>query len=67
MNTLIFLVRTPLAKALGWTLIHLLWEGALIAALVGVALLVSRPVSARARYALACAGLLAMQIGRAHV
>ena len=60
MNTLIFLVRTPLAKALGWTLIHLLWEGAIIAALVGVALLVCRPVSARARYALACAGLLAM-------
>ena len=62
MNTLVFLVRTPLAKALGWTLIHFLWEGALIAALAGVALLLCRPASARARYAFACAGMLAMLV-----
>ncbi|HUP04198.1 MAG TPA: GWxTD domain-containing protein [Bryobacteraceae bacterium] len=53
------LVRTPLAKALGWTLVHSLWEGALIAILAGAALLLCRPASARIRYALACAGLLA--------
>src|ERR1039458_1297274 len=60
MNTLIVLVHTPLAKALGWTLLHFLWEGALIAALVSVGLLLCRPASARTRYALACAGMLAM-------
>jgi GWxTD domain-containing protein len=60
MNTLILLVRTPVAKALGWTLIHFLWEGALIAALIGVGLTLCRPASARTRYGLACFGLLAM-------
>ena len=63
MNALIFLVRTPLAKALGWTLIHSLWEGALIAALVAGGFLLCRPASARTRYALACAGMLAMLVG----
>ena len=60
MNALVFLVRTPLAKALGWTLIHSLWEGAVIALLVGAGFLLCRPASARTRYALACAGMLAM-------
>ena len=60
MNTLIVLVHTPLAKALGWTLLHFLWEGALIAALVSVGLFLCRPASARARYGLACVGLFGM-------
>jgi GWxTD domain-containing protein len=62
MNALLFLVHTPIAKALGWTLVHSLWEGALIAALVAAGFLVIRPASARSRYALACAGMLAMLI-----
>jgi GWxTD domain-containing protein len=62
MNTLVFLVRTPLAKALGWTLVHSLWEGALIALAVGAGLLLCRPASARTRYALACGGMLAMLV-----
>ena len=60
MNALVVLVHTPLAKALGWTLIHFLWEGALIAALVSVGLFLCRPASARARYGLACVGLFGM-------
>ena len=31
-------IHTPLAKALGWTLFHFLWEGAAIAALLLIAL-----------------------------
>ena len=54
------LVHSSIAKALGWTLIHSLWEGALIALLVGAGFLLCRPASARTRYALACAGMLAM-------
>ena len=54
------LVHSAVAKALGWALVHSLWEGALIALLVGVGFLLCRPASARMRYALACAGLLAM-------
>ena len=45
-------------NALAWTLIHFLWEGALIALALTVALSVFR--SARIRYGLACAALLAM-------
>jgi beta-lactamase regulating signal transducer with metallopeptidase domain len=54
------LVHSSIAKALGWTLIHSLWEGALIALLVGAGFLLCRPASARTRYALACVGMLAM-------
>jgi len=62
MNTLAACVDTPVAKALGWTLFHFLWEGAAIAALLLVALHVLRPAAARVRYGLACAALLAMPL-----
>lgn len=56
------LVHSALAKALGWALVHSLWEGALIALLVGLGFLLCRPASARTRYALACSGMLAMLV-----
>ncbi len=51
-------IATPLAQALGWTLLHSLWEGAIISALLGMALWATR--SARARYASACVAMLVM-------
>jgi len=51
-------VTTPLAQALGWTLLHSLWEGAIISAILGAALRATR--SARARYASACVAMLVM-------
>ena len=51
-------VATPLAGAVGWTLLHSLWEGAIIAAVLAAALLGTR--SPRARYAAACVALLVM-------
>ena len=51
-------VATPLARALGWTLIHSLWEGALISGALALVLSLTR--SARSRYAAACTALLAM-------
>ena len=51
-------VHTAAAGALGWTLAHSLWEGALIAVLLGIAFSVLR--SARARYAAACLAMLAL-------
>jgi GWxTD domain-containing protein len=44
-----------MTDALGWTLLHSLWEGALIALLLVIALSVIR--SARARYTIACLAL----------
>jgi TonB family protein len=54
-------VATPLAGALGWTLLHSLWEGAIIAAALAAALMAIR--SPRARYAAACLALLVMMGG----
>lgn len=44
---------------LGWTLLHFVWQGAMIACLAGVGLLVLRNRAPQARYALACAALFA--------
>lgn len=54
-------VQTPLAQAIGWTLVHSLWEGALVALVLAVALWAMR--SSRARYAAACLAMLAMLAG----
>jgi GWxTD domain-containing protein len=51
-------VQTPAAKALGWTLVHSVWEGAVLALGLAAALSVVR--SSRARYAAACLALLGM-------
>jgi bla regulator protein blaR1 len=51
-------VMTPLAQAMGWTLLNSLWEGALVSASLGAALWTTR--SARARYAAACVAMLVM-------
>jgi GWxTD domain-containing protein len=50
------LVHTPLAKAIGWTIFHSLWEGAAVAVLLVVALALVR--SSRIRYACACLAML---------
>ncbi|MBZ5724053.1 MAG: GWxTD domain-containing protein [Acidobacteriia bacterium] len=62
MNILETLVRTPLARALGWTLFHFLWEGALAALLLAAILGLCRPRAARLRYGVACATLTAMAL-----
>ena len=60
MTTLPFLFTSPWVDRLGWTLIHFLWQGALIAALVAMA----RPFARKppARYVLACIALAAMTL-----
>ena len=54
-------VGTPLAGAVGWTLLHSLWEGAIISAALAATLVAMR--SPRARYAAACVAMLAMLVG----
>lgn len=48
-------IKIPLARAVGWTLVHSLWQGAIISAALAAVLLTIR--SARARYATACAAM----------
>jgi GWxTD domain-containing protein len=47
--------------AIGWTLVHSLWEGAAVALLLALALFVLR--SSRSRYAAACIALLTIVLG----
>ena len=50
--------ESPLVNALGWTLVHFLWQGALIALVLSAVLRVCR--SARVRYQVCCLAMLAM-------
>jgi GWxTD domain-containing protein len=54
------LADTPFTHALGLALFHFLWQGAAIALALAAGLYVFRPSSARLRYGLACAAMLAM-------
>ena len=48
------------SDVLGWTLLHFVWQGTVIAALVAAALARLERREARARYVACCAGLLAI-------
>ena len=47
-------------QVIGWTLIHFVWQGGLLALAVAAGLRLCRRRSPEARYAIACAGLTAM-------
>jgi bla regulator protein BlaR1 len=49
---------TSLVGSLGWTLLHFLWQGALIGCATAVALVAMRNARPRQRYVLACGALL---------
>lgn len=53
-------LRAPLVEALGWTLIHFVWQGAAIAILLWLALKAMTRASANARYTAGCLALLIM-------
>jgi GWxTD domain-containing protein len=61
MSLLDSMVASPLAGAVGWTLLHSLWQGAAVSAVLSAILLSTR--SPRIRYASACAALLLMLAG----
>jgi Zn-dependent protease with chaperone function len=63
---MITLLNQPWTGRLGWTLLHFLWQGILVAALYALArALAGGRISARGRYAIACASLLAMTLAPA--
>jgi soluble lytic murein transglycosylase-like protein/Zn-dependent protease with chaperone function len=49
-------------QALGWTLIHMLWQGALIGAALGATRLLLRRATAETRYGVALAALVALTV-----
>src|SRR3954447_21006019 len=63
---MITLLNQPWTERLGWTLLHFLWQGILVAALYALArALAGGRISARGRYAIACASLLAITVAPA--
>ncbi len=57
-----WIIENPISIALGWTLLHFLWQGCAIAILTKLVLEVFKKSSSNTRYAIACAGFLAMAI-----
>ncbi|MGH2397661.1 MAG: hypothetical protein ACRDFW_11890, partial [bacterium] len=51
---------TTLTNIAGWTLLHFVWQGALIALAAAASLWLLRSASSQARYTVACAALAAM-------
>ena len=66
MTTLEQFVSPALTRALGWTLLHSLWQGALVAAVLAGALLLLRRQRAEVRYA-ASAGALGLVVALAGI
>ena len=54
------LLRQPAAQAVGWALIHFIWQGALVGALTALALGALRKGAADVRYVVAAVGLSLM-------
>ena len=54
-----------LTHALGWTLLHFLWQGALLAVLLAGALVLLRNAGSRIRYAMSCAAMMLMLVSAA--
>ncbi|HEV2146927.1 MAG TPA: hypothetical protein VGR37_05975, partial [Longimicrobiaceae bacterium] len=52
----------PAVRALGWALLHFVWQGALVAGLAALALHLLRGRSPQARYAVGCAALVVMLV-----
>ena len=50
----------PVVERVGWTLVHFVWQGAAVALLLAVALVVLRRRSANARYLACCVALAVM-------
>jgi beta-lactamase regulating signal transducer with metallopeptidase domain len=57
MNGIGTLLGTPLAQAIGWALLHLLWQGLLVAAILAATLALLSKQSANARYLASCGAL----------
>ncbi|MFP5263480.1 MAG: M56 family metallopeptidase [Blastocatellia bacterium] len=60
MSTIEALLAGPIFQALGWALIHFIWQGAAVAAVYAVANAFLRRCAASVRYGLACGALAVM-------
>lgn len=52
--------QSPFVHLVGWTLLHFIWQGAAVAALLSLSLWLARTASSTFRYTMSCLALLAM-------
>src|SRR3954452_10287018 len=57
MNGIGTLLGSPIGQAIGWALLHLLWQGLLVAAILAATLALLSKQSANARYLASCGAL----------
>src|SRR6059058_4441522 len=57
MTSIESLLTGPLGQAIGWALLHLLWQGVLVAAILAATLALLSKQSANARYLASCGAL----------
>ncbi len=62
MNSVEGWISQSVVMALGWTLLHFLWQGTLIAVFYGTLSVLLQRSSAAARYLLGCASLTMMMV-----
>src|SRR6478672_11261456 len=60
MTAIDHLLREPAAQAIGWALLHFVWQGTLVGALTAIALATLRKGAADVRYVVAAIGLSLM-------
>ncbi len=60
MNAIVEMLDQPWAQRIGYALLHFIWQGTVIAALLWLTLRLLRRRSAQARYLVACAALLSL-------
>lgn len=60
MNSLEMLLAKPVFQALGWALVHFIWQGAIVAILYAGTAVLLRKRAANVRYSVACAAMLLM-------
>jgi beta-lactamase regulating signal transducer with metallopeptidase domain len=60
MSAIETMLGTPLAQAIGWALVHLVWQGIVVAGILAAILALLQRQSAHARYLVACAAMLVL-------
>ncbi|HKB79290.1 MAG TPA: peptidase, partial [Thermoanaerobaculia bacterium] len=58
MNVFTSIVTGPVVQAIGWALLHLVWQATLVAAILAAALALLQRRSANLRYLVSCGALL---------
>src|SRR5712664_818852 len=62
MNGIGTLLGSPIGQAIGWALLHLLWQGLLVAAILAATLALLARQSANARYLASCGALVLLVV-----